>query len=157
MNIHFDAAYSQLLSRTASGLVVRSPRGDILATKAVIHSNISSPFAAEALVGMQAVRLGVIMGLNTCEIIGDSRTAIKKCQSTERDKSVIGAIISNIQDAMSFFQEIKFHCISREENMLAHVIAREALKNGEGYYLENSIEEQVRLEMERRRIDCPNK
>ncbi|KAA3477724.1 glycine, alanine and asparagine-rich protein-like [Gossypium australe] len=74
VTIHFDAAFDQYSSRTASGLVVRDMRGEILASKSILHSNV-----AEAYAGLQAVRLGISLGLNACEIFGDSRTIIKKC------------------------------------------------------------------------------
>ncbi|MBA0754107.1 hypothetical protein Gogos_021431 [Gossypium gossypioides] len=38
------------------------------------------------------------MGFKDLQIIGDSKTIIKKCQSSEQDRSVIGAIIKDIQE-----------------------------------------------------------
>lgn len=76
--ISFDGAFDQQLSRSASGLLVRDMRGDILVSKSVIHENVASPFAAEAHAREQAVRLGILLGLHECDINGDSRTVIKK-------------------------------------------------------------------------------
>ncbi|MFQ6650930.1 hypothetical protein Gotur_022653, partial [Gossypium turneri] len=78
--------------RSASGLVVRIVRGEILASKSVIHFNIATPFAAEAHVGLQAIKLGIFMGFNVLQIIRDSRTVITKCQCSEYDKLTIGAL-----------------------------------------------------------------
>ncbi|MBA0746818.1 hypothetical protein Gogos_009301 [Gossypium gossypioides] len=46
------------------------------------------------------------MGLNKMEVVGDSKTVIKKCQSTDTDKSIIGAIIRDIQSQKDRFQKI---------------------------------------------------
>ncbi|MBA0551048.1 hypothetical protein Golob_021951 [Gossypium lobatum] len=72
--IYFDATFDRRLSRSASGLVVRVLMGEILASKAVMHSAISSPFAVEAHVGLQAIQLGISMEFNSLAIVGDSRT-----------------------------------------------------------------------------------
>ncbi|MBA0856450.1 hypothetical protein Goshw_028663 [Gossypium schwendimanii] len=48
VTIYFDATFDRHSSRAVSGLVVQDLGGKILASKMVIHSAISSPFAAEA-------------------------------------------------------------------------------------------------------------
>ncbi|KAG8486218.1 hypothetical protein CXB51_019605 [Gossypium anomalum] len=78
--ISFDGAFDQQLSRSASGLLVRDMRGDILASKSVIHENVALPFVAEARAREQAVRLGILLGIYECDINGDSRTVIKNAK-----------------------------------------------------------------------------
>ncbi|PPD76632.1 hypothetical protein GOBAR_DD26443 [Gossypium barbadense] len=46
--VYFDAAFDQQNARSASGLIVRGEGGEILVSKSVIHTNIATPFAAEA-------------------------------------------------------------------------------------------------------------
>ncbi|KAH1091606.1 hypothetical protein J1N35_018863 [Gossypium stocksii] len=81
----------------ALGLLVRDEGGGILASKAVIHTDIAIPFAAEAHVGLEAIKLGIVLSLNRLEIMGDSKTVIKKCQSIDIDKLAIEALIIDIQ------------------------------------------------------------
>ncbi|KAH1106423.1 hypothetical protein J1N35_010191 [Gossypium stocksii] len=147
--LSFDAVFDQRSSRSTSGVIVRDSRSVILALKSVIHSNIASQFAAEAHAEKEVVKLGMLMGLNVCEINGDSRTVIRKCQNSDRDNSVIGAIIKDIQDMKHFFQEVIFQHITKTENIFAHEIAKEALEKNEGHYLEGDISEQVRRVLER--------
>ncbi|KAG8483579.1 hypothetical protein CXB51_023543 [Gossypium anomalum] len=154
--IFFDGAFDQHLSRSASGLLVRNMRGDILVSKLIIHENVASPFAAEAHAGAQAVRLAILLGLHKCDINRDSRTVIKKCQSADRDNSIIGAIIRDIQDMKHFFQKLNFYHIPKSENTLAHTIAKEALKENEGHYLDGGIPEHVRRVLERIRPQAPD-
>lgn len=77
------------------------------------------------------------MGLNKLEIVGDSKTVIKKCQKMEIDKSNISAIIRDIQQAKGSFQEIKFHFIPSRGNLYAHTLAKEALKRGSSFRNKN--------------------
>ncbi|MBA0630302.1 hypothetical protein Godav_002416, partial [Gossypium davidsonii] len=92
----FDATFDIRNSRSASVLVVRDQNGVIKASKSILHSNVSSPFVAEACACLEATKLGIEMGLGSVTIMGDSKTVINKCQTTVRDKSIIGAIIKDI-------------------------------------------------------------
>ncbi|KAH1092285.1 hypothetical protein J1N35_019542 [Gossypium stocksii] len=76
------------------------------------------------------------MGFHTLDILGDSKTVISKCQNANRDRSIIGTMIIDIQGLKTQFHEVRFYFIPRSENIEAHRLAKEALKNGEGEYLE---------------------
>ncbi|MFQ6654707.1 hypothetical protein Gotur_025582, partial [Gossypium turneri] len=102
--VHFDAAFNRQDFRSASGLIAWNEKGELLATQAVTHSNIANPFTAEAHAGLQAIKLGIRMGVNKIEVMGDLKTVIKKCQSNNIDKSVIGAIIRDSQIHSNSFQ-----------------------------------------------------
>ncbi|MBA0607645.1 hypothetical protein Godav_019920 [Gossypium davidsonii] len=118
VTIYFDATFDRRLPRSASGLVVRVLMGEILASKAVMHSAISSPFAVEA--------------------------------HADPDKSVIGALIRDIQSKNVHFQEIDFHFVHRSETECAHILAHEALKRGEGKYLMGVVLDYARHELKKR-------
>ncbi|KAA3485420.1 Pleiotropic drug resistance protein 4 [Gossypium australe] len=57
--IFFDAAFDNRTSRLALGLVVRGEMGELLASKAVLHSDVSSPFMAEAYASLKAVEISL--------------------------------------------------------------------------------------------------
>ncbi|MBA0703162.1 hypothetical protein Goari_027382, partial [Gossypium aridum] len=103
--IFFDATFDLQNSRSASSLVVRNEEGRIVAAKSTLHENVASPFAAEAYASFQATRLGIQLGYHTLDIIGDSKTVITKCQNVNRDRSEIGAIISDIQSLKEYYQK----------------------------------------------------
>ncbi|XP_012472296.1 uncharacterized protein LOC105789469 [Gossypium raimondii] len=142
--IHFDAAYDRLEFRSASGIIVRNENREILASQAVIHSIIVDPFTAEAYARLQAIKLGIRLGVNKLTVLGDSKTVIKKCQSFFTDKSVIGAIITDIQSIKNRLQEIEFTFVPKAQNIYAHTIAKEALRRRESFYLEKEVPEVVR-------------
>ncbi|KAK5775936.1 hypothetical protein PVK06_043892 [Gossypium arboreum] len=54
--IYFDAAFDQQSFRSATGLIVQAMDGEILAYKSVLHVDVASPFAAEALAGLEMTR-----------------------------------------------------------------------------------------------------
>ncbi|MFQ6670626.1 hypothetical protein Gotur_035462 [Gossypium turneri] len=133
--IQFDAAFDANRSRSASGVIVQNWRGEMRVLKTTLHSNVSSPFLAEAFTCLQAIKLGISLGLRSVTIRGDSKTVIKKCQSAEMDKSIIGAVIKDIKSHSLLFQEIDFQFIQKSDNFQAHKIAKETLANGEKKYL----------------------
>ncbi|XP_016725598.1 uncharacterized protein [Gossypium hirsutum] len=154
--VHFDAAFDSQTFRSASGLIVWNGEGEILASLAVLHSNIEDSFTAEAHAGLQAITLGINLGINKMEIMGDAKTVIKKCKSSITDRSVIGAIIRDIRNRKICYQEIKFSFIPKAKNIYAHTIATEALKRSESFYLEKGVPETVSRVLERRGLKPPD-
>ncbi|KAH1038730.1 hypothetical protein J1N35_040473 [Gossypium stocksii] len=106
--INFDAAFDSIRHKSCSGIIIRNFRGEIIASKTTVHTNIFSSFAAEANACLQAVREGRNMGLNHVIIEGDSLTVIKKAQSPERDRSEIGTFIFDIKAQAADFYECQF-------------------------------------------------
>lgn len=92
------------------------------------------------------------MGFNVLDILGDSRMVTTKCQNTECDRSIIRAITRYIQSINNHFQELRFHYIPKLENICAHFVAKEALKQGEGHHLEGGIPIFVRRKMKKKRL-----
>ncbi|KAG8486950.1 hypothetical protein CXB51_020509 [Gossypium anomalum] len=137
--VQFDVAFDRRNARPASGIVFRDQTGDLKALKSVLHENIPSPFTAEALAGLDAIKLVIEVGLRTTIIKGDSKTVIKKCQSTEMDKSVLRAIIHDIQIRKSSVQDVTFQFIHRSKNTQAHNLAKEALERRDESYLVGEI------------------
>lgn len=113
VTIQFDAAFDNKNFKSTFGLIVWGRGGKLMVTKTVLHRNVLSPFAAEALAGLQALKLGSEMDLPSGTVMGDSRTIIKKCQAMKRDKSAIGAIINNIHNKITQFGDLRFQFINR--------------------------------------------
>ncbi|MBA0730132.1 hypothetical protein Golax_020454 [Gossypium laxum] len=71
--------------------------GEILALEMVLYKAIASQFATEGHACLQAMLLGIHLGLSSIIIEGDVRKIIKKCQLDIQDKLEIRAIIRDIQ------------------------------------------------------------
>ncbi|PPS01414.1 hypothetical protein GOBAR_AA19252 [Gossypium barbadense] len=75
---NFDVAFDQVNSRFGSRVVIRNSMGQVLASTAVLHANIISTFAAEALLCSDALRACEGLCLRKVIVEGDSLTVIKK-------------------------------------------------------------------------------
>ncbi|KAH1121619.1 hypothetical protein J1N35_004779, partial [Gossypium stocksii] len=72
------------------------------------------------------------------------------------DKSAIGALIKDIQNKKAKFEEIRFHFIHKIKNIYAYVLAKEALKRGESYYMLGGVLDYVRHALEKFRPRQPD-
>ncbi|MBA0711498.1 hypothetical protein Golax_010671 [Gossypium laxum] len=61
IKINFDAGFNRDFFRLRSGIVSRNKRGRVIASRATIHENVDSTFAAEAHSCLEAVRMGLAM------------------------------------------------------------------------------------------------
>ncbi|MBA0789291.1 hypothetical protein Gotri_000189 [Gossypium trilobum] len=96
----------------------------------MVHDNIPSKFAVEAVACLQVVTVGRYLGMKYVEIEGDSLTVIKKVKNPNRDKSTIGPYIHDIKEQNATFYECKFQHAKRAANKSAHNLASERLKMG---------------------------
>ncbi|MBA0628289.1 hypothetical protein Godav_023047 [Gossypium davidsonii] len=128
-------AFDSRTFRSATCLVGWDLKGNLMVLKTVIHRNVPSPFAGEAYACLEGTKLGSSLRIQSVRLMGDSKTVIKKCQATSTDKSVIGAIIRDIQKKKADFQELIFQYIHRSENSYAHRLAKIALEKEEDTYL----------------------
>lgn len=120
-------------------MVATNSSGQILASKAVLHTDVGSAFSAEALACRETMKLCDEMGFRNVILKGYSLTVIKKCSSEIRDRSTIGPIIQDIKSLFPIFDSIRFQHVKRTKNRLADCLATESWKRNEGFYLSGSI------------------
>ncbi|MBA0798631.1 hypothetical protein Gohar_009202, partial [Gossypium harknessii] len=60
IKINFDAGFNRDFFRLRSGIVSRNKRGRVIASRATIHENVDSTFAAEAHACLEAGALGKV-------------------------------------------------------------------------------------------------
>lgn len=78
LKINFDAPFDKGKNISCSRVIVKNFKGDVFVSKSVIHDNISSGFAAEALACLQVVMVGKELEIKYVIFEGDSLTVIKK-------------------------------------------------------------------------------
>ncbi|KAA3464320.1 reverse transcriptase [Gossypium australe] len=127
------------LTKSASGIVIRDRRGHVLISCAVLHKGVASAFAAEAIACRKASQMAMEMHNRDVTIEGDSLTIIKKCNKEELDRSLVGSYINDIHKLKSKGKSLSFEFVPRSANNLAHIIATEALKRQEEYYLNDRV------------------
>ncbi|KAA3477128.1 glycine, alanine and asparagine-rich protein-like [Gossypium australe] len=146
VKINFDGAFGRQNNISASGIVARNDEGCILLSCSETHKEVTSAFAVEALACQKAVRMGLENTWPEVIVEGDSLVVIKKCNSKDQDKSMIGAYISDIQQmvnrkTINGTKHFVFKHIPRIANAIAHKIATETLKRKEEFYLEKKVPE----------------
>ncbi|KAA3474020.1 reverse transcriptase [Gossypium australe] len=143
VKINVDGAFDSHNNISTSGVVVRDNEGSVLLSWSKIHKGVHSAFEAEAMACREAVQIGVEHGWPKIIIEGDSLTVIKKCQNQDRDRSMLGAFIQDIQMMVSSSRKFVFKHVPRLANILAHSIATQALKRSGGAYQGRSGLEQT--------------
>lgn len=96
-----------------------------------LHLHVADPFVTEAKACEKAVNFAKDLGFLSVQVEGDSLTIIKKLKSAKVDRSILGAIVSNIQAQMCFFRTLTFHHVRREANGVAHALAKEGVQFAE--------------------------
>ncbi|XP_052485099.1 uncharacterized protein LOC128040401 [Gossypium raimondii] len=139
VKINFDAAFNRQRNESCSGLVVRNERAEVICSRTIMHVNILSAFAAEVMACLQALNLGLHLGLREIKIEGDSHSVIRKLQAEEEDRSEIEAYIKDSKQLSLGFGSCAFRFIHRESNKVAHIIATEGIKKSETTYLMHMV------------------
>ncbi|KAK5826174.1 hypothetical protein PVK06_021089 [Gossypium arboreum] len=83
LTVKFDAAFNGRNFKSATGLVAWGIRGELLALKSNLHSNVSA-FAAEAYACYEAIKLGISMGLQSVKIMGIPEQLLKSVKQQQK-------------------------------------------------------------------------
>ncbi|KAA3468559.1 reverse transcriptase [Gossypium australe] len=156
LKINFDRAFDGKNKASASGVVVRDSRGNVIISCAIIHRGVQTAFEAEALACRRATQIALDMDRKDSIIEGDSLTVIKKCQSSDQDKSQISPYIFDVHSMKSRDKSLKYEYIPRSANNLAHVLAVETLRRKEEFYLINKIPEFAEIQAWRESVREPD-
>ncbi|KAA3475146.1 reverse transcriptase [Gossypium australe] len=137
--INFDGDFDGRNKISASGVVVRDSRGNVISSSAVIHRGVQTAFEAEALACRRATQVALDMEKEGSIIEGDSLTVIKKCQNPDQDKSQLSPYIFDVHHMKSRDRSLKHEFTQRSANNLEHVLAVESLRRREEFYLLNRV------------------
>ncbi|KAG8489751.1 hypothetical protein CXB51_017986 [Gossypium anomalum] len=139
LKVNFDAAFNNHNKESCSGLVIRNSKAEVICCKTEINLNTPSVFSAEAVACLQALKLGLQLGLREIEVEGDSRTIIQKLQEEKEDRFEISMYIKDAQYLSCHFNLCVFLFTNREADRVAYCLAQEGLKKRESIYLTNPV------------------
>ncbi|MBA0560989.1 hypothetical protein Golob_017851 [Gossypium lobatum] len=139
VKINFDAGFCKQDNRSCSEIIIRNKIGNIFYSKTVLHANISSPFATEAMAYFQAVLTGAQMCFLNVEVEGDCLSVIHNLKDNRGEQSLIGEYIHNICVSCVIFQNCVFHHVQKHINGVAYALATEGLKRNEATYLVGDV------------------
>lgn len=104
IKINFRGAFNSNSFKSATRIVARNEKGQVLASCSTIHENIPSSFVTEATACLHAVHIGLSKGWTDVKIEGDVLVIIKNANLL--DKSQLHAYIHDIQQLKGSFQHI---------------------------------------------------
>ncbi|MBA0630201.1 hypothetical protein Godav_002324 [Gossypium davidsonii] len=99
--------------------------------------------------------MGLDMGISKVVIEGDNLSMIKKLHARVIKRSVLSAYIINAKKTSEDFVGCMFRHVIRNENELAHILAKKGLRREENTYLLERVPSYTiaATEMDNRRID----
>ncbi|MFQ6646022.1 hypothetical protein Gotur_020520 [Gossypium turneri] len=80
-----------------------------------MHDRVASPFAAEGLFYLLVAQLSIQLGLQHVVIEGDAKSIINKSKRSVRERLEVWAIIDNIHQTKTSFQQLKFAYVPRSD------------------------------------------
>ena len=126
MKVNFDGAMFNERDEAGIGVIIRNPRGKVMAA---LFEKIQKPPSAEILellVTKRAVRFSLEMSFNKSVFEGDSELVIKSLRHGGYENSLGGHLIKDILFTVNSFQSISFSHVVRQSNAIAHALAQRA-------------------------------
>jgi ribonuclease HI len=124
--INVDAVIFTHSGQAGFGVVVRDHQGSVQAASQGVIDHIRSPEVAEALALWKALVFAKSSGFQSIEVASDCLSLINKVQSSEFDRSSIGAIVQDIKTIALMFSACNFVHVKRCSNEAVHVLAKSA-------------------------------
>jgi ribonuclease HI len=126
--LNFDGALCQSSRKAGFGVIIRNNEGLPMASLMGSKTNVIDPYAAEVFAAIQGLQLAHDIGIKKVIIIeGDSAGTIKALHGSEDDCSWLGNEILEARRLLQRLEEWDLSTICREANIVAHMLARQAL------------------------------
>ncbi|EEE66057.1 hypothetical protein OsJ_22054 [Oryza sativa Japonica Group] len=122
--INTDAAVFQSVNSFGLGFLFRDHSGLCLFAANERHSGCIQPEMAEALAIRCALRTAMEEGHQKIVLASDCLAIIQKIQSGARDRSMVGALVSDINFLAAGFLDCSFIHVNRVTNAAAHLLAQ---------------------------------
>jgi ribonuclease HI len=126
--VNWDAATDRRRGRCGLGMVIRDHMGNLIAAKCTTKMGNLDPGAAEAIAALEATRFCQSLRLDQIRVVGDAKVVVEAVLSGERDWSTKGHIVDAIRNGLQTFSNWNMCYVRREENKIAHVLAKLATK-----------------------------
>jgi ribonuclease HI len=115
--------------RVGLGAAVRDHLGTMCVAQTMAHLGFLDPTSAEAMVALMAAELCCDLGLLQIQLERDAKVVVEVVNSTISDDSCRGHLKEDIRTMLLHFSCWEMGYVRREENKVAHVLARLALNN----------------------------
>ena len=126
MKVNFDGAMFNERDEAGIGVIIRNPRGEVMAALSEKIQKPPSTEILELLATKRAVRFSLETGFNKSVFEGDSELVIKSLRHGGYENSLGGHLINDILFTVNSFQSISFSHVVWQSNAVAHALAQRA-------------------------------
>ncbi|CAA7045734.1 unnamed protein product [Microthlaspi erraticum] len=123
-----DGAWNELEKSGGMAWTFHHSNNQLITQRAIARRNIASPLIAEGLAIRNALVHALDLGFTSLHVASDSQQIIKAINSGGQTSEVFG-ILQDITHLALSFTEIVFVSISRENNVVADVLAKHSLRD----------------------------
>ncbi|XP_075675044.1 uncharacterized protein LOC142644283 [Castanea sativa] len=124
--LNYDVAVFANNTSFGFGVVIKNSRGEVMATMTAKGLALQCSKEAKLLACRKAMEFATDTGFTTLIVEGDSVNATRSIASTKDNQSALGHIVGNIQHLIGALEWISVSYTKRNENKVAHVLARYA-------------------------------
>ncbi|XP_042939569.1 uncharacterized protein LOC122274612 [Carya illinoinensis] len=127
VKVNWDAALVKKKEKMGVGIVIRDEVGDPMVAVCDQQSHVEDPMVAECLALCKALELCIDLNIRQAIFEGDAQTVIMAVNREEEDMSCIGSVIEDVKVLFKQNTDWKLQFTHRENNIVAHTLARNAL------------------------------
>ncbi|XP_062005935.1 uncharacterized protein LOC133723122 [Rosa rugosa] len=128
IKLNFDGACDLKKGLCGLGIVFRDYNGSLQGAVAVPQVGNLPPRSVEALALLHGLRFAAHVGFSNIEIEGDALSIINASQDSSEDLCLEDHIIDEVKSLVQSLSICSSHFVRREDNKIAHRLAKEALK-----------------------------
>ena len=134
LKLNFDAAIFSDLNYLGSGVIIRNEKGDVMALMSARAPPVNDSEEAKILACRKAIEFAIDAGFTELIMEGDNTAVMQALTSSGANQSHLGHIIQDIQWLAQGLRWVRFSCVNRGVNSVAHVLARYAKHIREDMY-----------------------
>uniref|UniRef100_A0A803QDG1 Reverse transcriptase domain-containing protein n=1 Tax=Cannabis sativa TaxID=3483 RepID=A0A803QDG1_CANSA len=124
LKLFIDATIDSINRRHSIGLVVLDADNAVKAGFSAPFSGLVPPAVAEAKAIFQAIHWAQLISLPVDVLLTDCKSIVDKLNSCNWNNSVLDDVLLSINNLLSFSPRLAISYISRENNVLAHNLAK---------------------------------
>lgn len=124
-----DAAVFADLGKVGAGVVALNHAGQFVVACCESFPGKPEPELAEAMALRRSVYLARDEGCCSVIFASDCLSLVQRVNSSVRDRSIVGSVVTDIKHAASGFTSAIFKHVRRHYNVLAHVLAKSCMNS----------------------------
>lgn len=128
VKVNWNASLDLKRKRMGMGIVIRDEKGEALVAACDQKKHVQDPLVAECHALWKALELCNELNFQKVMLEGDAKNIVSAVNSEEEDLSCVGFIVDDIRSVFRNRPNWSLHFAHRERNIVAHTLAKEALK-----------------------------